>query len=212
MCAYSKGRSLKPSRFPPVFGQSHARTGVSTTGLIACRPRQSGIPTNYHNNFIVAGRCGCSSRPWLELSVAQRCTASSSCHFDFLVRAVSTLLVLPPFSTVLWLSCRFFSDFLLYCVFFCRPTSFNADRGENWAAESNAEVFLPLTCFSCSGYKYIGDHKTNNEAEYEGMILGLLAAVRLGTKRLIVKGDSMLVIQQVRETRGKLLYVRISRG
>ncbi|CAN0540864.1 unnamed protein product, partial [Scytosiphon promiscuus] len=37
--------------------------------------------------------------------------------------------------------------------------------------------------------KYIGDHKTNNEAEYEGMILGLLAAVRLGTRRLIVKGD-----------------------
>lgn len=29
------------------------------------------------------------------------------------------------------------------------------------------------------------------------MILGLLAAVRLGAKRLIVKGDSMLVIQQV---------------
>ena len=66
------------------------------------------------------------------------------------------------------------------------------------AADSKAAAFL-LSLFSCSGYKYIGDDKTNNEAEYEGLLLGLLAAVRLGSKQLIVKGDSMLVIHQVSE-------------
>lgn len=50
----------------------------------------------------------------------------------------------------------------------------------------------------CSGYKYLGEGKTNNEAEYESVILGLRAAVKLSIKQIVVKGDSMLVIQQVR--------------
>lgn len=49
----------------------------------------------------------------------------------------------------------------------------------------------------CSGYKYLGEGKTNNEAEYESVILGLRAAAKLGAKQIVVKGDSMLVIQQV---------------
>lgn len=49
-----------------------------------------------------------------------------------------------------------------------------------------------------SGYSYVGENSTNNEAEYSGLILGLKAAVELGLKKLIVKGDSQLVIQQVR--------------
>lgn len=49
----------------------------------------------------------------------------------------------------------------------------------------------------CSGYKFIGDKNTNNEAEYSGLILGLEAAMRLGLRNVMVKGDSNLIIQQV---------------
>ena len=45
--------------------------------------------------------------------------------------------------------------------------------------------------------KYLG-HATNNEAEYEALILGLRAAQALGIRRLQVKGDSKLIIEQVR--------------
>ena len=38
---------------------------------------------------------------------------------------------------------------------------------------------------------------TNNMAEYEGLIAGLRAAVGLGIRRLLVKGDSQLVVNQV---------------
>ena len=38
---------------------------------------------------------------------------------------------------------------------------------------------------------------TNNTAEYEGMLAGLRIAVDLGVKKLIVRGDSQLVVRQV---------------
>jgi ribonuclease HI len=40
-------------------------------------------------------------------------------------------------------------------------------------------------------------HCTNNFAEYMGLILGLEMALKKGVRRLVVEGDSMLVIQQV---------------
>ena len=45
--------------------------------------------------------------------------------------------------------------------------------------------------------KFLG-HATNNEAEYAALILGLEAAQALGIRRLEVKGDSKLVIEQVK--------------
>jgi hypothetical protein len=39
---------------------------------------------------------------------------------------------------------------------------------------------------------------TNNMAEYEALIFGLTAALSLGVRELLVKGDSQLVIRQVR--------------
>ncbi|CAB1119324.1 unnamed protein product [Ectocarpus sp. CCAP 1310/34] len=44
---------------------------------------------------------------------------------------------------------------------------------------------------------WIGENRTNNEAEYKGLIEGLIAAEKLGIKRLSVEGDSNLVIQQM---------------
>jgi hypothetical protein len=38
---------------------------------------------------------------------------------------------------------------------------------------------------------------SNNEAEYEALLHGLRLAISLGIKRLLVYGDSLLVIQQV---------------
>jgi ribonuclease HI len=39
---------------------------------------------------------------------------------------------------------------------------------------------------------------TNNMAEYEALIFGLLAALSLGIRQLLVKGDSQLIIKKVR--------------
>jgi hypothetical protein len=38
---------------------------------------------------------------------------------------------------------------------------------------------------------------SNNEAEYEALLHGLHLAISLGIKRLLVYGDSLLVVQQV---------------
>jgi ribonuclease HI len=38
---------------------------------------------------------------------------------------------------------------------------------------------------------------SNNEAEYEALLHGLCLAISLGIKRLLVYGDSLLVVQQV---------------
>ena len=45
--------------------------------------------------------------------------------------------------------------------------------------------------------RYIGDYRTNNEAEYSALILGLEEAIKLGITTLSVYGDSMLVINQI---------------
>jgi ribonuclease HI len=47
------------------------------------------------------------------------------------------------------------------------------------------------------GYKFIGEKATNNEAEYNGLIIGLNKAIELNIKSLLVNGDSLLVINQM---------------
>ena len=44
----------------------------------------------------------------------------------------------------------------------------------------------------------VGIKQTNNYAEYMGLIIGLEEAVRLKIIKLIVKGDSLLVIKQMK--------------
>jgi len=44
--------------------------------------------------------------------------------------------------------------------------------------------------------RFIGRH-TNNVAEYTALITGLEEALRLGVRKLIVRGDSQLVIKQM---------------
>jgi ribonuclease HI len=48
-------------------------------------------------------------------------------------------------------------------------------------------------------YMVLLDFKaTNNMAEYEALIFGLMVALSLGVRELLVKGDCQLVIRQVR--------------
>jgi ribonuclease HI len=39
---------------------------------------------------------------------------------------------------------------------------------------------------------------TNNMAEYEALIFGLNTALSIGVRHLLVKGDSLLIIKQVK--------------
>src|SRR5215216_2805588 len=41
------------------------------------------------------------------------------------------------------------------------------------------------------------EQATNNTAEYEGLLAGLRVATELGIKKLIIRGDSKLVVRQV---------------
>ena len=47
------------------------------------------------------------------------------------------------------------------------------------------------------GFKKVSDNNTNNFAEYMGIILGLELAVENNIKTLHIKGDSLLVINQL---------------
>ena len=50
-----------------------------------------------------------------------------------------------------------------------------------------------------TGYKYLGEGYTNNEAEYEGLIIGLkyLLNQRMQTRKIEIQGDSKLVINHM---------------
>ena len=45
---------------------------------------------------------------------------------------------------------------------------------------------------------FVGKNETNNLAEYNGLIIGLEQAIKLGIQTIIVEGDSMLVIKQMK--------------
>lgn len=45
---------------------------------------------------------------------------------------------------------------------------------------------------------FVGECKTNNEAEYSGLILGLQNCIIKNIKNLCVKGDSLLIIRQMK--------------
>jgi len=61
--------------------------------------------------------------------------------------------------------------------------------------------------------RYLG-HTTNNVAEYEGLLMGLEAALQLGRKRIVVQSDSELLVRQlngryrVKDEKLKVLFQR----
>ena len=49
-----------------------------------------------------------------------------------------------------------------------------------------------------SNYFFVGEKITNNHAEYAGLILGIQQAHHLNIQHLLVEGDSLLVINQMK--------------
>ena len=45
---------------------------------------------------------------------------------------------------------------------------------------------------------FVGNKETNNMAEYAGLILGMKEAVHRNIRKIAIKGDSLLVIKQMR--------------
>ena len=44
---------------------------------------------------------------------------------------------------------------------------------------------------------FVGENETNNVAEYTGLLIGMQAAIQLGIRKLVIRGDSQLVIRQM---------------
>ncbi len=71
-------------------------------------------------------------------------------------------------------------------------------RGNPGLAGCGAVLYCDVTgAVLWSGSNYLGRHVTNNVAEYQGLLLGLQQARERGVRRLVVKGDSKLVVNQV---------------
>lgn len=62
---------------------------------------------------------------------------------------------------------------------------------------SGAAYWVNCGDTSYGGYKFLGN-ATNNEAEYNGLLLGLKAISSLKDKKIVVHGDSKLVIEQMK--------------
>jgi ribonuclease HI len=72
-------------------------------------------------------------------------------------------------------------------------------RGNPGPAGCGTAVFDPSDKCTpvATASAYLG-RATNNAAEYEGLILGLQLALRNGARHVIIRGDSMLVVRQIR--------------
>ena len=68
-------------------------------------------------------------------------------------------------------------------------------RGNPGASGTGAVLYRDKTIF-WQGSEFIGT-RTNNQSEYMALILGLKNALDFGIKRLTVRGDSQLVINQM---------------
>ncbi len=72
-----------------------------------------------------------------------------------------------------------------------------ASKGNPGKSGSAAVLYQDVKEIANVG-KYIGPRKTNNEAEYMGLIFGLILCIQLHIKNIKVYGDSQLVIKQMR--------------
>ena len=68
-------------------------------------------------------------------------------------------------------------------------------RGNPGLSGAGFVIYKKTIEIAC-GYRYLGK-ATNNIAEYSALILGLEAANIIGIKKLVIKGDSKLVLLQV---------------
>ena len=88
----------------------------------------------------------------------------------------------------------------------CKSSNFNTpfvlhfdgcSKGNPGPAGAGAVIYKDNVEYWSSCYT-VGKHFTNNYAEYCGLLLGLRGAISHNITHLLVKGDSMLVIKQMR--------------
>ena len=79
---------------------------------------------------------------------------------------------------------------LLFCDGACRGNPGQAGAGAVLYDEQGAEV--------AAIHKFLG-RATNNEAEYQGAILGLERAIALGARHVALRADSQLMVRQLTE-------------
>jgi ribonuclease HI len=70
-------------------------------------------------------------------------------------------------------------------------------KGNPGIAGAGATIYNNINQEIWAGHMFVGTKSTNNEAEYNGIILGLQKAIEMDIKNLFVKGDSQLVIYQM---------------
>lgn len=78
-----------------------------------------------------------------------------------------------------------------YTLFFDGACNPNPGKGGCGACLYANKIEIWCNC------KYIGHQETNNTTEYSGLLLGLSEVKNRGIKKIIVKGDSQLVIFQL---------------
>jgi ribonuclease HI len=79
-----------------------------------------------------------------------------------------------------------------YCLFFDGCSKGNPGQGGAGAVlyKNDDEMWADST--------FVGKNVTNNASEYTGLILGMKKAINEGIKTITVKGDSQLVIKQMK--------------
>ena len=88
-----------------------------------------------------------------------------------------------------------------------------AARGNPGDAGCGAAIFDEHGALVKELSRYLG-RATNNVAEYEGLLMGLEALLRLGVKKMVVQSDSELLVRQlngayrVKDEKLKLLFQR----
>jgi ribonuclease HI len=88
-----------------------------------------------------------------------------------------------------------------------------AARGNPGEAGCGAAIFDENGAVVKELSRYLG-RATNNVAEYEGLLMGLEALLRLGRQRILVQSDSQLLVRQlngeyrVKDEKLKVLYQR----
>jgi ribonuclease HI/ASC-1-like (ASCH) protein len=71
-------------------------------------------------------------------------------------------------------------------------------KGNPGISGAGAVIYLNGVEVWAKGF-YVGTNRTNNEAEYMGLIYGLEQASLFGIQKIHIRGDSLLVIQQMKK-------------
>ena len=80
----------------------------------------------------------------------------------------------------------------MYTLFFD-----GCSKGNPGIAGCGAVLYNDIYNEIWTGNHYLG-HNTNNVSEYNGLIMGLTQSVAMEFKELVVKGDSLLIINQMK--------------